>query len=293
MSVVGSELHRAVEKLGASDALGPLGEKLAGAIKSIVGPGTAKDSLSGTWLGHQLHPLLTDIPIGSFTSATILDLIGGEQSGHAADVLIAVGILAALPTAASGAADFSDTYGSEQRVGVVHAASNVIGIALYAASLGARARGRRGSGKLLALAGMGVMTVGGYLGGYLSYSRGVGVNNAFFEHGPEDWSAVMSDAELTVGKPARVEVEGASVLLYRTSSRIFAIGARCSHAGGPLDEGQFDDARCTVECPWHQSVFELADGSVVHGPATTPQAPYDVRVIDGRIEVRRTAPVPA
>jgi hypothetical protein len=99
---------------------------------------------------------------------------------------------------------------SEQRVGVISALSNVVGLICYGMSLYARRTDRRGLGKLLGLAGMGAMTVGGYLG----YSRGVGANNAFFEHGPEDWTAVMSEVELSEGKPARVEVEGASVLLY-------------------------------------------------------------------------------
>jgi nitrite reductase/ring-hydroxylating ferredoxin subunit/uncharacterized membrane protein len=286
-------LHRTTEKLGTIEELDQIAEPLAGAVKNAVKQGTAKDVLSGTWLGHQLHPLLTDVPIGAFTSATILDLVGGEDTEKAAAVLVGVGLLAAVPTAASGAADWSDTYGPEQRIGVVHALSNVAGLVLYGASLAAHTTGRRGLGKLLGLAGMGVLTIGGYLGGYLSYSRGVGVNNAFFEHGPEDWKTVASESELSDGKPARVEVDGASVLLYKLNGRIFAIGARCSHAGGPLEEGQFDTNACTVECPWHQSVFSLTDGEVVHGPATTPQAAYEVRVVEGHVEVRRAVLTPA
>jgi nitrite reductase/ring-hydroxylating ferredoxin subunit/uncharacterized membrane protein len=242
--------------------------------------------LSGVWLGHPVHPLLTDIPIGSFTSATLLDLIGGERAQPAADALVAVGLAAALPTAAAGAADWSDTFGDDQRTGVVHALSNVVGLGFYAWSLLARRRGRRGKATVLGVVGMSSMTVGGYLGGYLSYSRGIGVNNAFFHHHAEDWTPVLADNELAEGKPVRVEADGATVLLYRTNGSLFAIDSRCSHAGGPLDEGSVDEAACTVECPWHQSVFRLTDGSVVHGPASIPQAAYDARVRDGHIEIR-------
>jgi nitrite reductase/ring-hydroxylating ferredoxin subunit/uncharacterized membrane protein len=230
--------------------------------------------------------LLTDIPIGSFTSATVLDLIGGERGQPAADLLVALGVLAALPTAAAGASDWSDTYGDDQRTGVVHALCNVIGLGLYSWSLVARRRGQRTPATLLGLAGMSTMTVAGYLGGYLSYSRGIGVNNAFFHQHSDEWTPVLADAELAEAKPVRVEANGATVVLYRTNGHVLAIDSRCSHAGGPLEDGTFDETTCTVECPWHQSVFRLVDGSVVHGPASAPQAAYDVRVRDGQIEVR-------
>ena len=133
---------------------------------------------------------------------------------------------------------------------------------------------------------MSVMSVGGYLGGYLSYARGVGVNHAFFEHPPEDWTDVAAEAELSEGKSMRVDAGGATALLYRSNGRIHAIGSRCSHAGGPLDEGTIDADRCTVECPWHQSVFRLDGGAVVHGPATVPEPAYDARIEGGKVEVR-------
>lgn len=279
-------LHRLAEKVGEIEALDRVARPAAVAMKRLVPQGGLKDLLSGTWLGHPLHPLLTDIPIGSFTSATVLDLVGGERAQGAANTLAGVGLLSALPTAAAGASDWSDTYGEDQRTGVVHALSNVIGLGLYALSVRARRHGDRGRATVLGLAGMTAMTVGGYLGGYLSFSRGVGVNNAFDEHHTEDWSAVLTEAELPVGKPVRVSANGAPVLVYRNSGTLVAIGSRCSHAGGPLDEGEIDAEACTVECPWHQSVFRLSDGSVVHGPASTPQAAYDARVRDGNIEVR-------
>jgi nitrite reductase/ring-hydroxylating ferredoxin subunit/uncharacterized membrane protein len=229
---------------------------------------------------------LTDVPIGAFTSASLLDLMAGSKGESAADILVAVGLLSGLPTAAAGAADWSDMYGEDQHVGLAHALANVVGLGLYAGSLRARRHGDRAKGTALGLAGMTSMAVGGYLGGYLSHSRGVGVNHAFFEHPPEDWTPALAEAELADGTPVRADVGGATVLLYRSNGHVHAIGNRCSHAGGPLDEGSVDGASCTVRCPWHQSVFRLDDGGVVHGPASVPQPAYDTRSHDGQIEVR-------
>src|ERR1700722_1039917 len=180
-------LHDQARKVGAMAGLDRAAQPAAQTAARVIGHGPAKDLLSGTWLGHPLHPLLTDVPIGAFTSATVLDLIGGSRAGNAADLLVAFGLLSAVPTAAAGVADWSDTFGAEQRVGLVHACSNFLGLALYGASLIARRRGHRGKAKLLGLAGMTSIAVGGYLGGYLSFSLGVGVNHAFDQHEPDDW----------------------------------------------------------------------------------------------------------
>jgi nitrite reductase/ring-hydroxylating ferredoxin subunit/uncharacterized membrane protein len=280
-------LHALAEQVGRIEDLDRIAGPLAKAVKQAVGQGTVKDLLSGSWLGHPLHPLLTDVTIGSLTSATLLDVLAGERGEDAADVLVGIGIASALPTVAAGAADWSDSYGEEMRAGVVHALSNAVGVGLYALSLAARRRGDRGVARALGIAGMTSMSVGGYLGGYLSHSRGVGVNHAFLEHPPHDWTGVLDDGELAEGTPTQVDADGTSVLLYRRDGRIHAIANRCTHAGGPLDEGSVDDESCTVTCPWHQSVFRLQDGGVVHGPASVPQVAFDARVENGRIEVRQ------
>ena len=281
-------LHELAERIGKVEALDRVAKPLAGAAGKLIPTGSArKDRLSGSGLGHPLHPLLTDVPIGAYTAATILDLVGGRRSRDAVDILLAVGIAATLPTAAAGLSDWADTYGADQRTGVVHAAANVAGLSLFSASLAARRTGHRGLGRVLSLAGMGAMAAGGYLGGHLSYARGVGVNHAFAENELTDWTAVMDAGDLPAGSPTRVEVDGAAILLYRASDRILAIGSVCSHAGGPLQEGKIDDSGPCVQCPWHGSVFRLEDGSVVHGPASVPQAAYEVRTRDGHIEVRR------
>lgn len=282
--------HRAAVAVGRMALLDRIAEPLTAAIKrALPAKSTAKDVLSGTWLGHPLHPLLTDIPIGSFTSATVLDLIGGPDAERAAARLVDLGLASAVVTAAAGAADWSDTYGDERRIGTAHALVNIAGVALYGASAFARRRHQRGRATVLGLGGMTVMSVGGYLGGHLGWTRGVGVNNAFHEHPPTDWTDVAADSELADGAVRRVEIDGASVLLWRHAGITHAIGARCSHAGGPLDEGTIDPAACTVTCPWHDSEFSLDTGHVMHGPATAAQTAYDTRVIDGRVHIRARA----
>jgi nitrite reductase/ring-hydroxylating ferredoxin subunit len=279
-----------VRGIGEMDVLDRAATPLGKLAARLIPPGSRKDALSGTWLGHPLHPVLTDVAIGAFSSASLLDVLAGRRGAAAADTLVAVGVAAALPTAAAGLSDWSETYGPDKRVGVVHAASNLAGVTLYAASLVARRRGRRLTARALGFLGLGALSAGGYLGGYLSFARGVGVNNAFWQHPPEDWTPVLGENDLPEGTPVSATADGATVLLYRRADQILAIGGRCSHAGGPLSEGKVDEDAVCVTCPWHQSVFRLTDGTVVHGPATVPQPAYDVRVESGKIEVRARRP---
>lgn len=261
---------------------------VARSVGDLVGkalpPGPIKDALSGTWLGHTLHPVMTDLPIGAWTSATALDLIGGKESEVAARRLIGLGILASVPTAMSGFSDYSDTMGEERRVGLTHAAFNVAALALFGASYGARRNGSSLKGKALSLLGMGAVSVGAYLGGHLSLDMGVGVDHTAYESGPGDWTPTLPESEIEEGKATRCEVDGVGVMLTRHGGRVCALSDRCTHAGGPLSEGTIGAG--TVECPWHGSVFSLDDGSVKRGPARSPEPAYETRVIDGRVEVR-------
>jgi len=147
---------------GPVDALSQVGE-------AVLPPGPVRDVLRGRWLGHPLHPALTDMPIGFWTSASFLDLVGGRSSRRAATTLLAAGNLAALPTAAAGLADWLEADQGTRRVGVVHVGANAAGLALYSLSLAARLRGRHGRAVVLALAGMGAATVGGYVGGHMAF----------------------------------------------------------------------------------------------------------------------------
>lgn len=279
-------LHVVPERLAKLEQLDRPARALS-AIVGRIGPGAVKDALSGTWLGHALHPLLTDLPIGTWTSATLLDVIGGDESAAAADRLIGAGVLASLPTAVTGATEWADTERSDEnvrRVGLIHAAANVVALAFFTGSLTARRRGNRAKGKMLSFAGMGALTIGGHLGAHLSYAKGVGVDQTTFEERPSDWRPALADAALGEGDRRLVDVDGVSVVVGRDGGRLYALSARCCHRGGPLDQGTVSNGEIT--CPWHGSTFRVEDGAVVRGPAAYPQPVYDVRVRDGGIEVR-------
>jgi nitrite reductase/ring-hydroxylating ferredoxin subunit len=278
-------LNELVEQLGATDALDKPAEQLANLAGSLTSAPAVKNALSGTWLGHRLHPLLTDVAIGTYMSASILDWIGGKGARKGADRLIELGLLTTLPTAAAGASDWSDSFGESRRIGLVHATANAGAMGLYALSLVARKRGKRFRGKLLSLAGLGVLGASGYLGGHLSFVLGEGVNHTAFQEDVGDWTDAVHTKELEEGKPRAVEVQGIKVFMLKRGGAVVALNNTCNHAGGPLDEGKLDGA-CTV-CPWHGSTFRVDDGSVVRGPAATPQPTFDVRVeSSGMVQVR-------
>ncbi|HZB97473.1 MAG TPA: Rieske 2Fe-2S domain-containing protein [Candidatus Sulfotelmatobacter sp.] len=270
--------------LGRFEFLDPVSDWLSARVYDVAGTGPVRDALSGRWLGHPLHPMLTDVPIGAWVAACVLDIVGGEEQADAADALIALGILSAAPTAAAGLSDWSDTVGEDRRIGLVHAAANTAALVFYSTSLVLRRAGARRSGVALSWLGGGAVTFGGYLGGHLSYSRGIGVDHNVFEEPPEGWVRVASEEQLEEGKPVLGEANGYGVLLYRREGVVHAIADRCSHAGGPLHEGSVDDDLC-VTCPWHASMFRLADGQVARGPATAPQPVFDVRLREGAVEV--------
>jgi nitrite reductase/ring-hydroxylating ferredoxin subunit/uncharacterized membrane protein len=255
-------------------------ERVTGAIPK---QGDVKDALSGTWLDHPLHPMLTDLPIGFWTSAWVLDIVGGERDRDAARRLIGAGVLCALPAALTGAADWSDTEGESRRVGVVHAVVNSSALALYAASWIARSRGRNGSGVALSWAGATFATVGGFLGGHLVAALGVGVDHTAFDERVDDWTAVGNVDELPEG-PTRVDVQGTAVLLSTDDGAIRAVAATCPHRGAPLDEGSIEGD--VVTCPWHGSRFCLLDGALLAGPSPTGVDAYETRVRAGSVEIR-------
>ncbi|MDX6679095.1 MAG: hypothetical protein QOE31_3147 [Solirubrobacteraceae bacterium] len=261
----------------------PIGKLVRG-----IGPGALKDGLSGTWMGHALHPILTDVVIGSWTSATMLDLFGGADSDKAARRLIAIGIAAYPATAVTGLSDWADSEAVDddvRRVGIVHAAVNAVALGLYTASLTSRRSGNRGRGIALAMAGAGVMSVGGHLGGHLAFRLGVGIDQTAFDRGPQDWTEALHADALDEEQPLAVQVGETPVMLVRDGDKVLALHDRCSHRGCSLATGEVHDG--TVTCPCHGSIFDLHTGSVVRGPATAPQPVLDVRTRAGRIQVRQ------
>lgn len=282
---------RLLQALENAEALDAPGQTLAKKVRETVGPGALKDALSGTWLGHALHPLLTDLVIGSFISATVLDTLGGDRDGKAAQRLIAVGIASYPLTAATGTSDWADSEPADpsvRRVGLAHAGANATALGLYAASLLARRKGNRGRGKALGLAGSAALGAGGYLGAHLTYAKGVGPNQTAYDAGPTDWADAADASELAANEPKAVVVENTPVMLLRHGDGLHALHDRCSHRGCLLSEGEIHGE--TVECTCHGSRFRLADGSVERGPATQAQPAFETRESDGRIEIRLSGP---
>lgn len=153
-------------------------------VRALFGTGTRARVLRGDWLGHAVHPLLTDVVIGTWTSASLLDLFGGDESTVPAQRLIGTGLLAVGPTAWTGWAEWSAAGSRDKRVGLVHAVTNGLAIGVYAASWMARKRGRHDSGARLALAGAAVSGVGAYLGGHLVAARKVGTHDPAYDEAP-------------------------------------------------------------------------------------------------------------
>jgi nitrite reductase/ring-hydroxylating ferredoxin subunit/uncharacterized membrane protein len=277
--------ERVTRAIESSDALDRAGKAVIGVVGRYLRPGALKDLLSGTWMGHPLHPALTDVPIGAWASSFVLDLIPSRRAAQASDKLVAIGILAAVPTAITGLSEFSDVGRKEERTtGVAHAVGNTLALLLYLRSYVHRKRGRRARGLALSALGAGVMVGSGFLGGHLAFRRGVGVDRTVFLPRTTRWSRVLADSELPDMTPTPADLDGTRVLLYRTGGTIHAIADRCSHRGGPLHKGTVQAGE--VECPWHLSRFRLEDGSVARGPATAPQPSYEVRVREGQIELR-------
>jgi nitrite reductase/ring-hydroxylating ferredoxin subunit/uncharacterized membrane protein len=277
-------LERAMKRLERAEALDEPAEKLVKVVGPATRPRVVKNALSGTWLGHRFHPLMVPLPIGFWTGALLFDLIATRRARWAADTLVGAGIAAAVPTAAAGLSDWADAEPDARRVGLVHASCNTLALLCYSSSLVARLLGRRKAGVGLGLAGATAISVGGYLGGHLSYVQAVGVEKKRFAGGPSSWTPVLDAADLGEGAPRVVRAGDTEVLLYRDGTGLHALWASCTHECGPLAEGRFADGNVT--CPWHGSTFRLADGKVVRGPAASSQPVFETRVTDGKVEVR-------
>lgn len=282
---VSTPLRPLVDALERMSALDSVAKAYGKAVRGLYGGGAVKDAVSGTWFGHPLHPPLTDVVIGSCLSATLLDVLGGE--GKSSERLLAVGLAAAVPTAVAGANDWADSEVADdavRRVGLVHATMNVSALALYTASLAARRRGSRAKGAALALAGNAVMTAGGYLGGHMSYVRGVGPNQTAFDPGPSDWTAIGNSSEFPDGEPKAALAGDTPVLLLRHGDGIHAIHNRCTHRGCLLTDGEVEGHVVTCSC--HGSRFDVRDGSVLRGPATVGAPVFDTRESENKVEIR-------
>lgn len=274
-----------LDRLERSEGLGRAAASMAPTVTRLSSARPVKLALSGGWLGHRLHPILTDAVIGAWLSAGILDAVGGRDGREAADRLVRFGLYAAAPTAVTGWSDWADYPGRTRRLGLVHAAANTVAIGFHAASLAARRRNRRGLGSGLSGAGLLALGVGGYLGGHLSYVLGSGVDRTAFQDGPSDWTPVLPVADLATTGRAKVTVDGTDVLVLQRDQGVVAFADTCNHLGCSLARGAFTDGEVTCAC--HGSTFRLDDGSLVAGPASSPQPTYAARIRGDMVELRR------
>jgi nitrite reductase/ring-hydroxylating ferredoxin subunit len=256
--------------------------------KAIPNGEKVRNFLHGTWLGHPLHPAITDVPIGAWTTAAALDvyeLATEDQSlTRAADFAVGVGLIGAAGAAISGLNDWNFTYEKPRRVGALHALTNIAATACYLTSWWQRRNGCRRVGLTTGLIGYALSAAGAYLGGHLVFNERIGVNHAP-EELPKKYVPVIKESELAEGKMKKAEADGIPVLVVKSQGRIFVMAEKCSHLGGPLSEGKFDGE--TVTCPWHGSKFAIEDGRILVGPAAYTQPCFEVRVRDGKVEARK------
>ena len=288
MPVSAAPVDQVVEKIENASPLDPVVKAVRRVVTTALKQQSLRDVLHGVWLGHPLHPLLTDIPMGTWTAAAILDVVPG--TGPASATLIATGCAAAVPTAVTGWADWSQLHPPQQRVGLVHAAANGLALALYTSSLLARARGRSLTGKAMSYAGLGAMTLGGYLGGHLVFRQAAGANHTAdtIDLFPGGWQRLARLDDLPDGQPTKRTIESVDVLVVRRGQHVDVLSNRCSHLSAPLSDGSFtvEKGQGCIVCPWHGSTFRLADGAVVHGPTTSPQQLFETRIENGEVEIR-------
>lgn len=288
--MAGEALIRAVEQQETLDRLSDQIQPLIRDAFSSAGPAgrKTKNLLHGTWLGHPLHPALTDVPLGAWTAAFALDALesisGRKELRAGADAAITVGLVGAAGAAVTGLTDWAETDGRARKVGLLHGLLNASATALYATSLVLRRKKKRSAGLGFAMLGFGVSSAAAYLGGHLVFGEQIGVDHAAAQEMPKDFVTVLADAELAEGEMKRADAAGVPVLLVRCEGEVCALAHTCSHMGGPLSEGKLEGD--VVQCPWHGSRFNIRDGSVVDGPATFPQPRFETRVREGQIEVR-------
>jgi len=275
LDAIATPLSRAIRV--AYDSAGPAGQQ-------------AKNAMHGVWLGHPLHPVFTDLPLGAWTTGLVLDAVASVNRdrgmARAADVAIAVGLAAAAGAAVTGLTDWSETSGRSRRTGLVHGLLNIAATTLYATAYLLRKNGSRSSGQTCALAGYSIAIGAAWLGGDLVYGQRVGVTHAAVD-APGAFTVMANSTEVPDDSMKRARKDDADLLLVRQRGRVCALAHPCAHMGGPLSEGTLKNG--SVVCPWHGSEFGLDDGHVINGPATQNQPSLDARERDGRIEVKARA----
>ena len=216
-----------------------------------------KDFLNGTWLGHPLHAVLTDVPIGAFTLALVLDFFG-QQTG--ADIAILVGVLSMAAAAVVGFADYSDTDGVARTRATAARddhGRHARGVPRLARHPGRRAARSDGAGRPSWI-GFLILSAGAFVGGDVVFVFGNMVNRHAWRGSGAKWIALEPEGgdEIPEGKPVKAKLGINNLVLIRQGETILALHEQCAHAGGPLSQGTLVDG--AIECPWHGSRFRLS-----------------------------------
>ncbi len=265
-------------------------QKLTHKAFQFPGGQKVKNFLHGTWIGHPLHVILTDIPIGAWTVTIVMDALDSMNQRReyktAADAALGIGLVGAAGAAVAGLADWQDIDPPARRVGLMHGLLNVASVILFGGSYFARRNGKRTKGRGLASIGFATSMLAAWLGGDLVYGQKIGTDHSDWSKLPEQFTPVMAESNVAEGKPVRADYQGTPILLVRRGAKVYALAETCSHLGGPLSEGKLEGD--VIQCPWHGSRFSIRDGHVVDGPAVHPAPCLETRVVGGQIEVRRS-----
>ena len=279
-------LHNAIERILEAQAAwaDPLGKLFVAIFAAIYKPvPILKDLLNGVWLGHPLHPAITDVPIGAYVVAVVLDLSGQRAAATAA---IGVGIVFMLLAALAGYADYIDLEGKSRRFGTVHSSLMLVALVFYVVSFIMRLGAVPSPAEVwLSVIGLLIVLTSAYVGGELVYNLGTQVDRHAWRGGGTKWAA-LDVTEIPSGKPVKAKAGAQTLVVIRRGNGMDALHDVCAHQGCSLSDGKLVDD--TIECPCHGSRYRIRDGRVMRGPAVFDQPHFEVREAEGKIEVRRT-----
>jgi len=260
---------------------------------------SVRDLLNGRWLGHPIHAVLTDAPIGILFLVIVFDVVGLPA---AAGWALAIGVAAMVGAALAGFADYADTDGLARERATLHSTLMVITLVLYLVDGLLRLGGPYGAPASTAAVALSViafllLSSAAYVGGDVVYVLGNMVDHHAFRGAGTKWIAVepsetAADGSIPEGRPIKAKLGINSLVLVRNGDTILALHDTCAHAGCSLSDGVLVEASgpAIVECPCHGSRFKLADGHVVRGPSVYDQPAYEVRAREGGgWEARRQA----
>jgi nitrite reductase/ring-hydroxylating ferredoxin subunit/uncharacterized membrane protein len=260
--------------------------------RALGSPGRLlQDFLNGSWLGHSVHPVLTDVVVGGTTMVIFLDILrvffNVDGLENATTWTLGLSVLAGVATIVTGLTDFKDTgTGNERNLAGLHGVINIVAVVMFFISLLQRFGGAHDAAFWVALVAYLVISVGAYIGGHVVFKYGYMVNHNAFARGrrAKEFTALMPAAELAEATPTKATFGTTALVVVRRGDVVYALKETCSHAGGPLSEGKLNGDY--IECPWHFSQFRLSDGAVRHGPATSRQVAYRARISAGQVEIQ-------